>query len=259
MKLHIFGTCSGTEPFPGRHHCSFAVDWQDRLYWFDAGECCSHTAHVMGINIQRTAKICISHTHLDHVGGLANLLWTLRKLDGINRGQRSRDIDLYIPDIRCWQGISAMLKGCQGGFVPDFTVSAREYGDGVLFREDGLTVTALHTNHLSHTEGEPWRAFGFKIQAGGSTVVYSGDTGGIDDFAPLLPCDLLLMETGHHHPAGIARELLLRGLPFGRLAFIHHGRRILDEPDAQISALDALPGLDYIILDDGMTIMPDRR
>ena len=254
MKLHIFGTCSGTEPFPGRHHCSFAVDWNDRLYWFDTGECCAHTAHVMGINILRTAKICVSHTHFDHVGGLPHLLWALRKLDGTNGSQRCREIELFIPDITCWQGIDAMMKSCQGGFAPNFALSAREYGDGLAFCENGLSVTALHTNHLAHIDGTPWRAFGFKIQAGGSTVVYSGDTGGIDDFAPLLPCDLLLMETGHHHPVEIARELLRRGLPFGRLAFIHHGRDILDRYDEQVRALDSIVPGRWRILEDATTL-----
>lgn len=47
-KLTILGTCSGTEPMPGRHHTSFTLLHDQRLYWFDAGESCSYTAHQAG-------------------------------------------------------------------------------------------------------------------------------------------------------------------------------------------------------------------
>ncbi len=64
MRLHIFGTCGGSEPMPGRHHVSFAVEHRDRLYWFDAGESCSYTAHLMcGVDLMRIRAVFISHTH----------------------------------------------------------------------------------------------------------------------------------------------------------------------------------------------------
>ena len=75
MKLYVFGSCSGTEPMEGRHHTSVAFEINDRFYWFDAGENCSYTAHLMGVDLLKISDIFISHTHMDHIGGLANLLW----------------------------------------------------------------------------------------------------------------------------------------------------------------------------------------
>jgi ribonuclease BN (tRNA processing enzyme) len=86
MKFHFLGTCSGTEPMKGMHHCSFVVEIDGALYWFDAGENCSYAAVIKGLDIMQTEALFLSHPHIDHVGGLANLffcfdkfIWTYRK------------------------------------------------------------------------------------------------------------------------------------------------------------------------------------
>jgi len=248
IKLHIFGTCSGTEPYPGRHHTAFAFEHNERLYWFDAGECCAYTAHTMGVDLLRLRKVVISHPHIDHMGGLANLLWTVSKLIRVQRRLPAHGTELLLPDMRIWDGVSVMC-----GMRDE--VQVREYGDGLLYDDDGFRVTALHNRHIAHEEGTPWRSFGFLVECEGKRVVCSGDTKSVDDFAQLMPgCDLLLMETGHHHPPQVAQELLDRGMFPGKLAYIHHGRDFLDRYDEQVRALDGIVPGRYIILDDAMTL-----
>lgn len=52
MGTIIFlGTCSGTEPMPGRHHSSVVFEINGTYYWFDAAE---EKISALGID----ARIC---------------------------------------------------------------------------------------------------------------------------------------------------------------------------------------------------------
>ena len=73
-KIRFLGTCSGTEPMPGMHHCSLIIEVDGVNYWFDGGENCAHAAHTGGVNVMNTRALFVSHPHLDHTGGIANLL-----------------------------------------------------------------------------------------------------------------------------------------------------------------------------------------
>ena len=61
LTLTFLGTCSGTEPMPGRHHQSFVIEAGGIYYWFDAGENCAHRAYTSGIDVTRVRAVFISH------------------------------------------------------------------------------------------------------------------------------------------------------------------------------------------------------
>ena len=258
IKLHILGSCSGTEPFPGRHHTSVALELSNGLYFFDAGECSSYTAHLIGLDLLKTRGIFISHCHMDHVGGLGNLLWTIRKLSVIERRVPLADtIHTFIPYLESYEGILQSLQYTEDDFRCDYSHEGHKIQDGLLYSSscNDLSVEAIHNHHLGHKEGQPYRSFSFQIRTQGRTIFYSGDTA-LRDLAYTVPesCDLLMMETGHHQVPEVCRYLRTLNQKIDRLVFLHHGVKVLADPAGAAFEAEQLWGKNSVIAEDGMTI-----
>ena len=252
MKLIFLGTCSGTEPMPDRKHTSFALETEDRLYWFDAGEGCSHTAHLMGLDLLKVQKVVISHPHMDHVGGLANLIWNIRKLFYVKKRQPDADpLEVYFPEKKFWDGILVVLGCTEIRDTVEEHLCGHEIRDGVLFDDGFVKVTALHNHHLPQQDGK-WISYSFLIECEGKRVVFSGDVKSYNDFDALLGdgCDALILETGHFkiHDA----YAYASGKSIGKLFFIHHGREILNATEECRQRVQELWKGDAVICDDGM-------
>ncbi len=251
MKLYIFGTCAGTEPMERRQHVSFAVGVNDALYWFDAGEACGRTAHLMGLDLLKIEKIFISHTHMDHVGGLANLLWYIRKLSNVKNNLPSADeIKLFIPNMETWEGIKKILSNTEGGFRIGFNIIASPIQQGLLSEDKNIQVTAIQNSHLEHGALGKGGSFSFGIKSKEKYVVYSGDIGSPQDLDILLDkeCDVLMIETGHHKIADICNWANEK--PIKNLFFIHNGREILNDIDSAYISIAAFKGNARILEDE---------
>lgn len=253
MKIHVFGSCSGTEPMPGRRHVAFAAEAGGKLYWFDAGEGSSYTAHLMGLDLLKVRSVFISHTHMDHVGGLGNLFWNIRKLTHVKSRQPEHDIKLFIPNSSTWDGIYMMLKNTEGNFHCDFKINVHPVSDGVLYEDENIKVEALHNMHLG--KSEPWLSYSYRFSAEGKRVIYSGDIRDSSDLDEFLKdgCDVLMTETGHHTPDAMPRHIAEKGFKVGKLMYIHCGPSILaDEEKAESLIQFVWPG-DFVICRDGVT------
>ena len=256
MKIHVFGTCAGTEPMPNRKHVSFAIERDNKIYWFDAGEGCSYTAHLMGVDLLSIKSIFISHPHMDHIGGLGNLLWNIRKIDGMTgRELEGKQIEVYMPNMDSWDGLMKLLKNTEGGFKCSFDIKANRIEDGIIYDRDGFKVSTIHNLHMQKTEDDRWQSFSFMIEADDKRIVYSGDIKSMDDISSLIdPCDILLVETGHHTVEYVCNYIKDEGKDVKKLAFIHNGRAIMDDVEGELKKAKSIFGEDVIITEDGMTI-----
>lgn len=252
--LRIFGSCSGTEPMPGRHHTSFAVTTADSHYFFDAGEDCSHPAHLCGMDLLKTKAVFISHCHIDHVGGLAGLFRDIRKMEyQEQRKVAAGKVEVYIPEPEVWELVYRFL--CMTGYeiVQDMTIPVSKPAAGQFYDDGDLSVTGCQTTHMGLSdEGTPL-SFAYRIQCEGKTLVFSGDIGHTDDLLPLLQggCDLLLCETGHHSVRTICDFAEAQGVK--QLLLLHHGREILNNRPTVAEAINAC-SIPVIIADDGLTM-----
>ena len=236
MKIYIFGTCAGTEPMENRHHTSLAIEVDGKIYWFDAGENCSYTAHLMGVDLLSVSDIFISHPHLDHVGGLANLLWNINKLTKMkNTLPKYGDITVHMPNDKTFGGIMTVLENNDAGFSKLYKTVSKRITETVILKDENVSVEAIHNNHLPETE-EGWRSYSFAIEAEGKKIVYTGDIDSINDVLPLIKdgCDVIFVETGHHSAEIVCQSIVDSGCDVKNVYFLHHGRAILHDYDGEL-------------------------
>lgn len=254
MKLYFLGTCSGTEPLEGRNHASIVLESHGKLYFFDAGEGCSRTAHLLGLDLLATQKIIISHPHMDHVGGLANLLWTVRKIClRYKREPLFDSLDIYLPDLDTWDGIMRILRETEGNFVSPFSINGIRTQAGVLFDDGTVRVTAFPNLHVQPAEDGP-RSCSFLIECEGNRIVYSGDLKSYAELDAVIGtgCDVLIGETAHHKIDEVCAYILEKSI--GRVFFTHHKREIMNDPEAASVHIGQLLGDRAVLAYDGMEV-----
>jgi len=255
MKIHFLGCRASSEAIPKYKHTSFVIEINDVLYWFDAGEGCSSTAHRMGMNLLKIKEIFISHPHMDHVGGLGNLLWTMRKLSE-SRKQLPvyGNIGLHISDLLTWEGLWKLLKNTEDNFAWECKVIPAQITEGEIYRDKNLSVCAVHNGHMAQKETDIWLSFSFEICCEEKRIVYSGDIKGLSDLDELLecPCDYLLIENSHQSIEEICEYANQKKI--GTVVFLHHRRDVMENMAEARSKAQKLARCKVLFARDGDTL-----
>ena len=254
MKIFICGSASGTEPVKGRHHSAWILESGNKLYQFDAGENSVCQAYLNGLSPCRLQALFNTHPHFDHIGGLPHLLWTIRKI--INKKWDTMDtvpLPVYTPDPQILEHAFAFLGYSEFPGIRDAT--AIKIRDGVIFDDGTVKVEAFHNRHMGIPEDGNWKSFSFRISCEGKTIVDSGDLHSTEELTEMLDkkCDLLMMESGHHHPWESAEKLLAMPNIPEKLLFRHHGRDIINRYEETVSRTRQIwSGQELFFAEDGM-------
>lgn len=251
MRFTVLGSCSGTEPMPGRRHTSTLLEVADRLYMFDAGDSCAYTAHLLGFDVTQIKSVFISHPHIDHVGGLPYLLFLLQKLPWRNGATFSRPFDIYSPSSDVVTG-AILLNSLSRNAVSNCIVT-HSVDDGLLYDDGILRVYARHNAHLDEAR-PPYHSYSYLLEVEGKRIIYSGDVKSISELDGWLDADMLMMETGHHDPVKIAEYLYAQAQRPSMLLFVHHGRTMLEDPVGCVERVREILGDSVYAAFDGMQI-----
>ena len=234
-EVLIFGSLSGTEPMENMHHTSLAVKVNDNLYVFDAGEGCGREAFLMGADLMRMKALFISHDHIDHVAGMAHLLWVPYKMTTVTDKKHLGEIDLFIPNVQVYEGVRLTMQGDN-----DYNYWEKEYKIiphreqlGTIYENEDIKVTTFPSLHVPYNPDGLPGAFTYLIETQGKRIVFSGDVRTVWDTEEAIGegVDLFLMETGHHQIPDICDFVNKHNIK--QLVLTHHGRKIInDRPGA---------------------------
>jgi ribonuclease Z len=177
LKVVLLGTGVGPPVNLQQYGASTLVEAGGQRFLFDCGRGATLRLAQAGVPIGSITRVFLTHLHSDHVLQLPDLLLT-----GWAGGRRAVPLSVWGP-----AGTRAMMDHLQQAFAFDIhtrrdvdehlpaagitVVSHEVTTDGVVFTEDGVTVTAFFVDH-----GPVQPAFGYRIEYRGRSVVLSGDT-----------------------------------------------------------------------------------
>lgn len=181
--LHV-AMCGTGSPMsdPSRAGPCTAVIAGNRLYVVDVGEGAARNFGPMGLRLDRTEAVFLTHFHSDHINGLGDLLIQRWANSGAGEplaiygpvGTESivtgyNTILSYDRDYRIMHHGENMPESGYGGHAVEFALQGDK--PAVVFEENGLIVTAVQVTH-----GGIVPAVAYRFDYGGRSVVISGDT-----------------------------------------------------------------------------------
>ena len=156
---------SGNAFAAGRYWSSFLLN---NRFLFDASPVALPHLKRSEVPLEDIEAVFISHFHGDHFLGLPFLL-----LEYSEQTERSKELTIIGPP-----GIEERLRTITGLTFPNLHTRGNSYGKTYIDLQDGLTGEVGGIKYLARsvTHVDELDCFGFRVEAGGRTIAYSGDS-----------------------------------------------------------------------------------
>ncbi|AXB46401.1 MBL fold metallo-hydrolase [Amycolatopsis albispora] len=233
LRLTVLGSAT-PYPLPGNPCSGYLVSAGGTRLWLDAGtgslgELRRHT------RLDQLDGIWLSHLHADHSADLLTAYYGALSAEI----RLTRPIPLFEPPGTADRLAHFLTNGPERSPV-ESAFAITELHDGHTARVGELTLTTAAVEH-----GMP--AFAVRIEGGGRSLTYSGDTAPCAKLTALAQnCDVLLCEADsdtetpvHHTPEDAGETARRAGA--GRLVVTHVGPFVTPE-DAVARAVTRFPG-----------------
>jgi ribonuclease Z len=184
VKVTLLGT-GGPTADPRRGETCTLVTFGETHVLVDAGRGAAVQLRRAGVDVASLELVLLTHHHVDHLAELASLVrmsWfgggkPLRVL-GPEGTSAIVDQLLEGPFAKSFAADRAYDRWRRGGEGPAAAVEARDLAAGSTVSFDGWTLHAAEVEHGQQLLGigSWWHCLGYRIHAGGTSVVVSGDS-----------------------------------------------------------------------------------
>ena len=182
MRVVILGTGTAVTGQERGYAGIYVRVGRERLL-LDAGPGTLKKLTTLGVTHLNLSRLFLTHFHPDHCLDLVSILFAMR----IPQPARTKPLVVYGP--RGLARLYAQLNQAFHGWIEPRTyrLTLKELGEATL-RLNGYTV---RTKFMKHASG----ALGYRLEAGGRSVAYSGDTESCRGIVELgREADLLILE-----------------------------------------------------------------
>jgi len=215
--LTFLGTGHGNANYRRNQSCMLLRLPGGRNYLIDCGDCASTSLIRRGVEAASLDAVFVTHIHDDHVGGIVGVI----KMAAKYRSHfPEKHTQFLLPEVEAVHALE--------GWVAAIRIPYQErqcgifgYVPGVIYDENGLTVTAWATNH-----NPPGKSCAFAFQFAGKCLVCTGDLAGDFHDFPLAqinalpqPPEAVVCELTHYSPENAMP--LMASLKTKRLIFNH--------------------------------------
>ncbi len=197
--FYILGSSSGL-PSADKATSGYLLKNDDSLTLIDCGGGVTQSFLKRGFDPLQVDRICISHTHSDHVCELSLFLQL------IYLHKREKQLDIYLPE----EFIDPFKSYLRAVYLLEekltFQLNFHPITDNFILKNEKFELRAIQNDHLLGYKElikklylpNKMQSFSFLIKTNNKTILYSSDLTTLDSIKAYMPnVDYLLIETTH--------------------------------------------------------------